>query len=163
MSLQRVVTIGVYGFGADGFFTALLESGVDLFCDLRARRGVRGREYAFANARRLEARLSECGIPYRHFPALAPSDEMRALQYAVDSAAGIGKRDREELSAGFIAAYERLLAGSAAREALAEIRQAASAPALHCVERLPSACHRSLVAARLASGIAVDHVVPRES
>jgi uncharacterized protein (DUF488 family) len=161
MSLQRVATIGVYGFDADGFFAALGGSRVDLFCDLRARRGVRGREYAFANARRLEARLAELGIPYRHFPGLAPTDEIRARQYASDAASGIGKRDREELSPDFVAAYERLLAGPAAREALAEIGQAASLPVLLCVERLPAACHRSLVATRLASGgVAIDHIVP---
>lgn len=65
MSLQRVATIGVYGFDADSFFAALVANGVDLFCDLRARRGVRGRECAFANARRLEAMrkegFRECG------------------------------------------------------------------------------------------------------
>jgi hypothetical protein len=73
MSLGRVGTIGVYGFDADRFFAAVLDARTDLFCDLRARRGVRGREYAFVNARRLEQRLGELGIAYRHFPELAPT------------------------------------------------------------------------------------------
>jgi hypothetical protein len=64
MSLERVATIGVYGFDADHFFAAVLDARTDLFCDLRARRGVRGREYAFANARRLEHRLGELAIPW---------------------------------------------------------------------------------------------------
>jgi len=35
---------------------------VDTFCDIRARRGVRGSEYAFANHQRLAARLAERNI-----------------------------------------------------------------------------------------------------
>jgi hypothetical protein len=34
MSMQRVATIGVYGFDADTFFAALVAKDVDLFCDL---------------------------------------------------------------------------------------------------------------------------------
>ena len=49
MTLERVVTIGAYGFSADRFFAALREAGVDTFLDIRQRRGVRGAEYAFAN------------------------------------------------------------------------------------------------------------------
>jgi uncharacterized protein (DUF488 family) len=161
MSLERVATIGVYGFNADSFFDALVDNDVDLFCDLRARRGVRGREYAFANARRLEAKLAELRIPYRHFPELAPTKEIRSMQHAADVSAGVAKRYRDVLSPAFVDAYEQLLGGSAARRALDAIREAACVPALLCVERLPSACHRSLVAARLASnGISVDHILP---
>jgi uncharacterized protein (DUF488 family) len=161
MSLQRVATIGVYGFEADAFFDALVANGVDLFCDLRARRGVRGREYAFANARRLEAKLAELQIAYRHFPELAPTREIRSLQHAADASVGVAKRHRDELSPRFVAAYDHLLGGSAARGGLIAIREAASTPALMCVERLPSACHRSLVAAQLAAGaIPVDHILP---
>lgn len=161
MSLQRVATIGVYGFDAGSFFAALVANGVDLFCDLRARRGVRGRECAFANARRLEAKLADLGISYRHFPELAPTKEIRSLQHAADASAGVAKRHRDELSPAFVDAYEQLLGGSAARGALDAIRATASTPVLLCVERLPSACHRSLVAARLASDdIPVNHILP---
>lgn len=161
MSLRRIATIGVYGFSAESFFAALGADGVGLFCDLRARRGVRGREYAFANARRLEASLAGLAISYRHFPELAPSDEIRALQYAADAVAGVGRRDRDELSAAFVAAYRQQLATPAARAALEAIRCAAAVPVLHCVERLPSACHRSLVAAELAAGgVPVVNILP---
>ena len=47
------VTIGVYGFDESSFFQTLQNAGVDTFCDLRARRGVRGAAYAFANGERL--------------------------------------------------------------------------------------------------------------
>jgi uncharacterized protein (DUF488 family) len=161
MSLERVATIGVYGFDADRFFAAVLDARTDLFCDLRARRGVRGREYAFANARRLEQRLDELGIPYRHFPELAPTEATRALQYAADASTGTTKRARSELASAFVQAYERQLERPDAGAALEAIRGASTVPLLFCVERTPAACHRSLAAARLADGsVAVDHLLP---
>lgn len=53
--MLNVVTIGVYGYTPETFFAALQEAGVDLLCDIRQRRGVRGAEYAFANSQRLQA------------------------------------------------------------------------------------------------------------
>jgi uncharacterized protein (DUF488 family) len=161
MALHRVATIGVYGFDSQRFFTAVIASDTDLFCDIRARRGVRGSEYAFANARRLEQRLSELGIRYRHFPQLAPTSEIRALQREADSAVGIAKRSRGELTQGFVEAYERLLDHQEAKVALEEIRQTSSAPLLLCVERTPAACHRSIAAERLAqTAVTVEHLLP---
>jgi len=152
----------VYGFTADRFFDALEASGTDLFCDLRARRGVRGSEYAFANATRLTKELAARRIEYRHFPALAPTREIRAVQYEADAAAGIAQRKREALGAEFVAGYTRLLDGPEAQAAGAEIAAGVEAPVLFCVERLPQACHRSLVAARLAEGgsVKVEHITP---
>jgi uncharacterized protein (DUF488 family) len=161
MALDRVATVGVYGFTPDQFFQAIAESQTDLFCDIRARRGVRGRDYAFANANRLMARLSELGIEYRHFPELAPTQEIRALQHAADRSAGVAKRSRDELSPAFVQAYEGLLDQPEARQALDAIRATSRSPLLLCVERLPSACHRSLVAGRLAGGAtAIQHLLP---
>jgi len=57
--LPKFVTIGVYGFSADAFFEALQRAGVDSFCDIRYRRGVRGSEYAFAN------RVAFRDVPWR--------------------------------------------------------------------------------------------------
>ncbi|MGN6379168.1 MAG: DUF488 domain-containing protein [Gaiellales bacterium] len=160
MALQRIVTIGVYGFTAEAFSAALAGENIDLFCDLRARRGVRGSEYTFANARRLEALIAELGIPYEHFPELAPSRDTRSAQYAVDRAAGVAMRERSVLSPQFVAGYAEVLRTAEAQTALARIREA-SAPALFCVERHAAACHRSLVAAELAaSGIPVTNVEP---
>jgi uncharacterized protein (DUF488 family) len=161
MALSRVATIGVYGFDEQRFFSAVIGSDTDLFCDIRARRGVRGREYAFANASRLEQRLSELGIRYRHFPQLAPTSEIRALQHGADSAAGTGKRGRSELTPSFVRAYERLLDQPEAEDAFEEIRQTSSAPLLLCVERAPAACHRFVAAKRLAGTTAtIDHLLP---
>lgn len=153
---ERVFTIGVYGFTAHGFFGALVDADVDLLCDVRARRGVRGREYAFANAVRLTSRLRELGIPYLHFPQLAPTPEIRAQQHAVDAATGMAKRLRAELAPEFIDAYEVLLDTDPAREAINSICDTAVRPALLCVERLPTACHRSLLAARIGSRSSAD-------
>lgn len=162
MPLERILTIGVYGFTADHFFAALEAADADLFCDLRARRGVRGREYAFANATRLQAELAARDIEYRHYSALAPTREIRNTQYRADAAVGVAKRKRDELDPAFIERYQRLLQTAEAEGAIAEIAAAATAPILFCVERLPQACHRSLVAARLAEGrqIPIKNITP---
>lgn len=161
MALQRVITIGVYGYTADAFFSALVNANVDLFCDIRARRGVRGRDYAFANSQRLQARLRDLGIRYWHLPELAPTTDIRSLQRRADANAGLAKRERPELAESFVTAYLEMLAGPASLAAIDRIASAASVPALFCVERLPSACHRSLVARRLAmDAVPVEHLVP---
>jgi uncharacterized protein (DUF488 family) len=150
--VSSVVTIGVYGFNAEQFFGSLVDADIDLFCDLRARRGVRGSEYTFANAQRLQAKLAELQIEYVHYPALAPTKEIRSNQYAADAASGTAKRQREQLGPAFLSAYFELLRGPGAQAAIADIRHRANRPCLFCVERLPSACHRSLVAEALAEG-----------
>ncbi len=71
--MPEFVTIGVYGFDEAGFFQALQDAGVDTFCDIRRRRGVRGSAYAFANSQRLQGRLAELGIRYIYRSDLAPS------------------------------------------------------------------------------------------
>jgi uncharacterized protein (DUF488 family) len=153
---EHVITIGVYGFTSDEFFRALIDARVDLFCDVRARRGVRGRDYAFANATRLTSRLAELGIRYEHFPELAPTQEIRSQQHAADAATSTAKRSRETLAPGFVAAYEALLDSESAAAAIDAICRTSMRPALLCVERLPSACHRSLLAARIRSRCGAD-------
>jgi uncharacterized protein (DUF488 family) len=162
MTVTRVVTIGVYGFNSDSFFAALDHAGVDLFCDLRARRGLRGRQYAFANATRLQAELDTRNIQYGHFPELAPSVETRLLQRKADAAERISKRSRPGLAPAFVEAYRRQLASPEAQRALERINESAAVPALFCVEQLPEACHRSLAAAELQrrSGAPIDNLLP---
>src|SRR3954463_1386805 len=103
--VAEVLTIGAYGWDAETFCAALVRERVGVFCDLRRRRGVRGPEYAFVNSTRLQQRLEELGIAYRHRLDLAPSTAIRQAQYAVDESMGIGKRNRSQLSAAFEAAY----------------------------------------------------------
>jgi uncharacterized protein (DUF488 family) len=145
-----VATIGVYGFDAESFLAALREGGVSLVLDVRQRRGVRGREYAWANSRRLQALLAAAAIGYRHLPALAPTSELRALQYRADDRAGVGKRSRETLAAEYVDGYTREILDPADLDSVVAELPADGLAALLCVERDPPACHRSLVAARLA-------------
>lgn len=53
--LLLVATIGVYGFTEERFFGELTEAGVDLLCDVRRRRGLRGSTYV-PPARRFSSR-----------------------------------------------------------------------------------------------------------
>jgi uncharacterized protein (DUF488 family) len=158
------VTIGVYGWDEEQFFQALQAAGVDTFCDIRARRGVRGKEYAFANSRRLQARLSELGIGYSHHPDLAPSQATRDQQAAADAAAHTARRKRRALSPTFVESYVReRLDGFDSARFLVELGAGVRVAALFCVEQEPAACHRSLLAQRLARdlGVTVRHLLPR--
>ncbi len=163
MEYPRILTIGVYGFTEERFFTALIEAGVDLFCDVRARRGLRGATYAFANSKRLQQRLEELGIRYVHAKDLAPSEATRTAQHDADARAGIGKRTRTELGPAFIESYakERLSNFDSSRF-LAEFAPGATTLVFFCVEQHPQACHRSLVADRIAEqlGLTAEHITP---
>jgi uncharacterized protein (DUF488 family) len=143
-----VATIGVYGFDRDSFLRALGEHEIDLVLDVRQRRGVRGSEYAWANAKRLEAALAEAGVGYSHLPELAPTTALREAQYREDARRGEGKRSRTVLAPEYVRGYEEEILD---RVDLGPIVSwiGASRPALLCVERDPEACHRSLIAARL--------------
>jgi uncharacterized protein (DUF488 family) len=157
-----LATIGVYGWAFDDFLDALHDTDVRVVFDVRQRRGVRGREYAWANSLRLQAALSRAGIGYRHHPELAPTTELRQLQYDEDSRAGVGKRNRVELSPGYRERYLReILARVDPGELIAELPPE-GAGALMCVERDPEACHRSLIAERLAAehGVSIVHIRP---
>jgi len=159
----KIVTIGVYGFAEETFFEALQSAGVQVFCDIRWRRGVRGAEYAFANHQRLQTRLEALRIAYLHCRDLAPTPEIRQRQYEADKAGKVAKRKRGTLSPDFIAAYrEEVLADFDPQEFLDGLPEGTGVVALFCVEREPAACHRSLVAERLrqVDWIEVEHLQP---
>jgi uncharacterized protein (DUF488 family) len=160
--MSTVRTIGVYGFDAKRFIETLRSAGIRLLVDVRQRRGVRGPEYAWANAVRLQAALDEAGIAYRHRKELAPTTELRQLQYAEDARRGVGKRSRDELAPAYVEGYTRQILDAADIDDLAAELTRAGPAALLCVERDPEACHRSLVTARLAErhGFDVDHLRP---
>ncbi len=162
---MRLATVGVYGFSLEEFLAALRAADVRLLLDVRQRRGVRGPQYAWANAKRLQAALDEAGIAYRHHPELAPTTELRQLQYAEDDRQGVGKRSRTELSAAYTERYVDEILNRADLGALVAELPADGAAALFCVERDPEACHRSLIAGRLAAehGIAVEHLRARRA
>jgi uncharacterized protein (DUF488 family) len=147
--MREIATIGVYGADVESFLAALRDAGVDLVLDVRQRRGVRGAEYAWANARRLEASLREAGIVYQHLPELAPTTSMREAQYEADAARGEGKRSRTILAPVYVERYTEEVLEPADLDPLVRFIGRSTA-ALLCVERDAAACHRSLIAARLA-------------
>lgn len=160
--MVEFVTIGVYGWDAEAFFRALQDARVDTLCDIRRRRGVRGSEYAFANSQRLQARLAELGIAYVHRLDLAPSQATRQAQYAVDEANKTAKRQRQVISPEFADAYrQECLADFNSQQFVADLGEA-RVVAFLCVERDAAACHRSLLADRLARDLdtPVRHLTP---
>jgi uncharacterized protein (DUF488 family) len=162
----NVFTIGVYGASEAAFFSALLKAEVDTFCDIRWRRGVRGKEYAFVNSNRLQKRLQELGIRYVHFRELAPPHALRQRQYQADKAQDITKRQRVGLDEAFLKGYQReVLAGFDTAAFVEKLGANARNIVLFCVERAPEACHRSILAQRLERdlGLRVSHLFPEAS
>jgi uncharacterized protein (DUF488 family) len=159
--MASVATIGVYGFDRDSFLAALAAAKVGLVLDVRQRRGVRGSEYAWANARRLQAGLEEAGVGYTHLKELAPTTELRELQYREDDRRGEGKRSRTVLAPEYVRLYIEQILDSADLDPIVKWIGTSRA-ALLCVERDPEACHRSLIAARLQSewGFGIEHLRP---
>jgi uncharacterized protein (DUF488 family) len=160
--MSRLATIGVYGFTLEEFLGSLRQADVRLVLDVRQRRGVRGPQYAWANSKRLQAALAEAGIEYRHHPELAPTTELRQLQYREDDRLGVGKRSREQLAPAYRERYIREILDQADLKTVVAGLLDAGVGALLCVERDPEACHRSLIAARLATehGLPVVHLRP---
>jgi uncharacterized protein (DUF488 family) len=147
--MRRIATIGVYGFTAETFLEKLVGAGVGLLLDLRQRRGVRGHDYSWANSAQLQRALAAADIGYRHLKELAPTTELRQLQYREDDRQDVGKRNRIALAAEYAERYTREILDPFDLGALVAELPVDSATALLCVERDPEACHRSLVAGRL--------------
>jgi uncharacterized protein (DUF488 family) len=160
--VRTFVTIGVYGWTLEAFLDALREAGIALVLDVRQRRGVRGPEYAWANSQRLQAALAEAGIRYRHHPELAPTTELRQLQYREDNRLGVGKRSRMKLAPEYRELYLWEILCQVDLAPIVEDLPPDAASALLCIERDPEACHRSLIAERLAGefGLPVLHLRP---
>jgi uncharacterized protein (DUF488 family) len=162
VTVKHLATIGVYGFSLDEFLRTLRAAHVRLLLDVRQRRGVRGPRYAWANSKRLQSALAQTGIEYRHLPELAPTTELRELQYREDDRLGVGKRSREQLAREYVERYTSEILDRAGLDALVADLPDDGAAALLCVERDPEACHRSLIAERLASdhGVKLTHLRP---
>ena len=160
--MQTVTTIGVYGFTAETFLDRLLEAEVGRLLDVRQRRGVRGSEYAWANSARLQAALVEADIEYCHHKELAPTTELRQLQYREDDRRRVGKRSRTQLAREYRERYIAEILDRADLDAVVAELPNERRAVLMCVERDPEACHRSLIAERLAAdyGIDVTHLRP---
>jgi uncharacterized protein (DUF488 family) len=160
--MKRCVTIGVYEWDLEHFLAALEKADVRLLLDVRQRRGVRGSRYAWANSARLQAALAGAGIAYQHHRELAPTTELRHLQYAADARSGVGKRSRVELAPEYVKRYTHEILDRVDFAQIVTELPAAGAGGVFCVEADPEACHRALIAERLATdyGVAVSHLRP---
>jgi uncharacterized protein (DUF488 family) len=160
--MPTIATVGVYEFDAASFIRTIDTARVTQIVDIRQRRGVRGPQYSWANARRLQALLGDADIGYEHRPDLAPTTELRHLQYRDDDLQGVGKRSRVRLSPEYVRGYTEQILDHVPLEALVERLPVHGIAALMCVEASARACHRSLVAARLSErfGFDVVHLEP---
>ena len=144
-------TIGVYNSTEQDFFNKLISNGVDTFCDIRQRRGVRGSKYAFVNSNRLQEKLKSLGVEYLHVLKLAPNHEIRDLQKEADAQNREAKRERQQLGDVFKKQYENNIIKEFDFENFLSTLdvQGANKIALFCVEERPEACHRSIVSNKL--------------
>lgn len=149
---MTIYTIGVYNSSEDSFFEKLSENGIDTFCDIRQRRGVRGSQYKFVNSIYLQKKLLEMGIKYMHISDLAPTKAIREKQWAADALLGEKKKTRVRLGEIFVREYcNCILCGYDFDFLMNELKAiGASRVVFFCVEEHPEACHRSLVASELA-------------
>lgn len=162
---MTIYTIGVYGSSEESFFGALAEHEIELFIDIRARRGMRGSKYSYVNSTALQKKLRKLGIFYAHLKELAPTKEIRALQWQADKEENTKKRDRTRLSKSYISAYNKEILKYGKRRAdrildpinvLETAKELAGFPedrplqryVLFCVETNAKTCHRSLVSDR---------------
>jgi uncharacterized protein (DUF488 family) len=157
-----IATIGVYGWTLDRFLAALDDADARVVVDVRQRRGVRGAEYAWANSLQLQNALGNAGIEYRHHKELAPTTDLRRLQYEEDARQRVGKRSRLELAPEYRDRYLREILDRVDLGELVKDLPPEGLAALLCVERDPEACHRSLIAERLTaeSGSSIVHLRP---
>ena len=147
--MRTIATVGVYQSSLGDFLDKLRRHRVAMLVDVRQRRGVRGREYAWANSVRLQTALKEAGIQYRHLPELAPTTELRHLQYRADDRNKVGKRSRVELAEAYRRRYLDEVLDRVDLATVLESLPEDAITALLCVERDARACHRSLIASRL--------------
>lgn len=149
----NIYTIGVYGSTEESYFEALQQAGIDTFCDIRQRRGVRGSQYSYVNSNYLQAKLADMGIRYHYYKELAPTNDIRQKQKDDDKLRGIDKKSRTELGLVFKSEYVKQILDHYDLDALMNELQSEGAHnvVFFCVEQHAKACHRSIVAARLAN------------
>jgi uncharacterized protein (DUF488 family) len=158
----HLATIGVYGFTAEIFVATLRACDARVLIDVRQRRGVRGSAYAWANSRRLQALVADANIAYRHHRELAPTTELRQLQYREDARTGVGKRSRVRLADSYRDRYTREILDRVDLAAFVASLAPEGASVLLCVERDPDACHRSIIAERIHDryDVPLVHLLP---
>lgn len=148
----NIFTIGVYNSTEASFFKKLADNNIDLFLDIRQRRGVRGSQYKYVNSNYLQAKLHEFGIAYDYIKSLAPTKEIRQMQKDADKRNGETKKQRTTLGSVFAAEYRKQILDTFDITALALQLEKSGVKNIvfSCVEEHAEACHRSIVASKLA-------------
>ena len=155
-----LATIGVYCFTADTFLQTLREAEVTCWWTSASVEGLRSALH-LGQRPALEALLAGAGIGYSHHRELAPTTELRQLQYREDDRMGVGKRSAISVP-GYVSGYVKEILDPAPLESLPAEAPRTGVMALFCVECSAAACHRSLIAQRLAErhGFTVTHLLP---
>lgn len=149
--MLEIYTIGVYNSTENVFFDKLTKNDVDLFLDIRQRRGVRGSQYKFVNSSYLQEKLAKLNIQYKHIIELAPTKEIRTAQKEEDIRSGNSKKTRKTLGNTFKRLYISDILDKYNLDNLVKELYDLNVQkvVLFCVEESPYACHRSIVANRL--------------
>jgi len=145
-------TIGVYNSSEEDFFRKLLQNKINTFCDIRQRRGVRGSKYTFVNSKKLQHKLVELGINYMHVKGLAPGPKIREIQKRIDSKNKSVKKNRQVLDEKFIKEFNNQVLNIFNFDNFIEELKLRGERRIvfFCVEEFAEACHRSIVAKRIA-------------
>lgn len=148
----KIFTIGVYNSTEESYFNKLVHNNIDLFCDIRQRRGVRGAQYKYVNSNYLQAKLAELGISYTYIKELAPTKDIRQKQKDADKFNNETKKQRTTLGNVFANEYCKQILYNFDMEIFAQDLQKRGVKNVlfFCVEEHTEACHRSLVAKKLA-------------
>lgn len=156
--MTNIFTIGVYNSTEESFFQKLIENKVDVFCDIRQRRGVRGSQYKYVNSNYLQCKLAEIGIKYIYIKELAPTNEIRQKQKDADKLKNETKKLRTSLGQVFVNEYNKQILDKFDLDVLAkELNEiGAQNPVFFCVEEKAEACHRSLVAQALSNKLILN-------
>lgn len=110
-NMTNIFTIGVYNSTEESYFQKLVDNKIDVFCDIRQRRGVRGSQYKYVNSNYLQSKLAELGIKYIYIKELAPTNEIRQKQKDVDKFNNETKKLRTSLGQVFVNEYNKQILG----------------------------------------------------
>lgn len=156
--MTSLFTIGVYSSTEESYFQKLIDNKVDVFCDIRQRRGVRGSQYKYVNSNYLQGKLAELGIKYIYIKELAPTNEIRQKQKDADKLNKETKKLRNCLGQVFVNEYKKQILDNFDFDVLVKKLNEVGAmnPVFFCVEEKSEACHRSLVARALSDKLGIN-------
>lgn len=155
--VKKIYTIGVYGTDEVLFFNRLLENKIDLFIDIRMRRGMRGTKYKYVNSSYLQNKLLTLGIDYMHVKELAPTEDIRTIQKKADKILLEKKYTRSKLCLEYVEIFKEKILNSFNFDYFKkQISNNIENILFFCVEKEPLACHRSLVSSFISEKLNVE-------